>query len=73
MKKSDFPEEVINIEKEIRGFGRYAKLNYHQWQYASWQLFKNRRIGFLTRDYLAEDPAKRNCLIHIRFGWNWNL
>ena len=45
-------------------------MNYHQWQYASLQLFKNRRIGFLTRDYLAEDPADRNRLIHIKFGWN---
>jgi hypothetical protein len=73
MKKSDLPEEVVTIEKEIRGFGKYAKLNYHQWQYASLQLFKNREIGFLTRDYLAENPADRNSLIHIRFGWNLNL
>ena len=70
MKKSDFPKEVIDIEKRIREFDKYAKLNYHQWQYASRQLFKNRRIGFLTRDYLAENPADRNRLIHVRFGWN---
>ena len=73
MKKSDFPKEVIDIEKRIREFDKYAKLNYHQWQYASRQLFKNRRIGFLTRDYLAEDHTYRNRLIHIRFGWNLNL
>jgi hypothetical protein len=73
MKKSDLPGEVIDIEEEIRGFGKYAKLNYHQWKYASWQLYKNRRIGFLTRNYLAENPADRNSLIQIRFGWNRNL
>jgi hypothetical protein len=73
MKKADFPEEVIRIEKEIREFGKYAKLDYHQWQYASWQLYKNRKIGFLTRYYLAENPADRNRPIHMRFGWNPDL
>jgi hypothetical protein len=73
MKKSDLPGEVIDIEGKIREFGEYAKLDWHQWKYASWQLYKNRRIGFLTKNYLAENPADRNSLIHIRFGWNWNL
>lgn len=69
MKKADLPQEVINIEKNIRRFGAYAKLSYHQWRYASLQLYKNRKIGFRTMNYLAEDPDNGR-LIHMRFGWN---
>jgi hypothetical protein len=67
------PEEVTRIERKIRRLGQHAKLNYHQWQYAAWQLYKNHSVGFQTRDYFAEDSGNRHLHLHVRFGWNEHL
>jgi hypothetical protein len=75
MKKFDIPEEAVAIEKEIRKFDTDAKLNYHQWKSASLQLYKNRKVGFRTLNYLVAktNSQNRGQLVRLRFGWNENL
>jgi hypothetical protein len=73
MKKSDIPKEAVAIEKEIRKFATYGKLNCQQWKSASWQLYKNRNVGFRTLNYIVENPQDRGQRFRMRFGWNENL